>query len=50
MVYYRPDTSTQETKMLYAAAVELFREKAGVSKLIQITDEDEFEEIPDQLL
>ncbi|CDK29183.1 unnamed protein product [Kuraishia capsulata CBS 1993] len=32
LIYYRPQTSTQDMKMLYAGAVELIREKAGVSK------------------
>lgn len=32
MVYWRPPTCSNDAKMLYAGAVELFREKAGVSK------------------
>lgn len=46
LVYWRPPTCGQQSKMLYAAAVELIREKAGVSKLIEVTDEDEFEDLP----
>lgn len=32
LVYWRPRTSGQESKMLYAGAVELMRDKAGVSQ------------------
>lgn len=32
LLYWLPPTCGQESKMLYAGAVELFREKAGVSK------------------
>lgn len=35
--------------MLYAGAVELIREKAGVSKLIEVEEEEDFEDIEDQL-
>lgn len=34
MLYWLPPTSQQSLRMLYAAAVELFREKAGVSKYV----------------
>jgi len=34
MLYWRPPTCGQESKMLYAGAVELMREKAGVSKYV----------------
>lgn len=34
LLYWRPPTSGQESKMLYAGAVELIREKAGVSKYV----------------
>ncbi|KAG5366217.1 Protein AIM7 [Yarrowia sp. B02] len=47
MIYYRPATSTQEARMLYAGAVELVRGKAGVSKFIEIDDEEEFENLAD---
>ncbi|ODQ82741.1 hypothetical protein BABINDRAFT_5663 [Babjeviella inositovora NRRL Y-12698] len=58
LLYYRPRTSTQETKMLYAAAVELIREKAGVARyvtlsyaggVIEIEEEEDFDEIPEKL-
>lgn len=32
MVYWRPPTCSNDAKMLYAGAVEIFREKAGVSR------------------
>lgn len=32
MIYWLPPTSQQSQRMLYAAALELVREKAGVSK------------------
>lgn len=34
LLYWRPPTTGQENKMLYAGAVELFREKAGVAKYV----------------
>lgn len=34
MLYWRPPTCGQESKMLYAGAVELMREKAGVSQYV----------------
>lgn len=48
LVYWKPP-SGQEMKMLFAGAVEMFRGKAGVSKLISIEDEDEFDDIEEQL-
>lgn len=32
LIYWRPPTCGQSSKMLYAGAVELFRDKASVSK------------------
>lgn len=32
LVYWRPRTSGQESRMLYAGAVEMMRDKAGVSQ------------------
>ncbi|ABN66679.2 cofilin/tropomyosin-type actin-binding protein [Scheffersomyces stipitis CBS 6054] len=49
LLYWMPPTSSQETRMLYAGAVEEFREKAGVSKLIKVEDEDDFEDLEEQL-
>ncbi|KAI0461436.1 hypothetical protein LJB42_001105 [Komagataella kurtzmanii] len=49
LVYFRPQTSTQEGKMLYAGAVELFRNKAGVNKVLDIDEEEELLDIPDLL-
>lgn len=34
LIYWLPPTSQQSLRMLYAAAVELIREKAGVSKYV----------------
>ncbi|ODQ67775.1 cofilin/tropomyosin-type actin-binding protein [Nadsonia fulvescens var. elongata DSM 6958] len=45
LIYYRPATSTQDLKMLYAGATELVRNEVGVSKMIEIEDEEEFEDI-----
>ncbi|GME93790.1 unnamed protein product [[Candida] boidinii] len=45
LVYWRPSTSSMEKRMLYAGAVELMRDKAAVSKVIEIDDEDELEEL-----
>ncbi|KAG7193874.1 uncharacterized protein KQ657_005072 [Scheffersomyces spartinae] len=45
MIYWIPPTCNNEGRMLYAGAVELVRDKAGVSKLIKIEEEDEFEDI-----
>ncbi|KAK6458272.1 uncharacterized protein RJT20DRAFT_126253 [Scheffersomyces xylosifermentans] len=49
LLYWIPPTSSQGSRMLYAAAVEEFREKAGVSKLIKVEDEDDFEDLEEQL-
>ncbi|KAG5419719.1 hypothetical protein I9W82_001599 [Candida metapsilosis] len=50
MLYWIPPTSNQANRMLYAGAVEQFRDKAGVSKLIKVEDEDDFEDIEEQLV
>lgn len=34
LLYWRPPTCGQESKMLYAGSVELMREKAGVAKYV----------------
>lgn len=49
LLYWRPPTCGQESKMLYAGSVELMREKAGVAKVIEISDEEDFEDLEDQL-
>ncbi|ODV81823.1 glia maturation factor beta [Suhomyces tanzawaensis NRRL Y-17324] len=49
LLYWIPPTSGQESRMLYAGAVEQFREKAGVSKLIKMEEEEDFEDLEDQL-
>ncbi|KAI5968591.1 hypothetical protein CANMA_002336 [Candida margitis] len=50
MLYWIPHTSNQQNRMLYAGAVEQFRDKAGVSKLIKVEDEDDFEELEEQIV
>lgn len=45
LVYWRPPTSGQASKMLYAGAVELIRDKAGVSKYVLIRKETVIETI-----
>lgn len=37
LLYWRPPTCGQESKMLYAGAVELIREKAGVSQYVSFS-------------
>lgn len=49
MVYWIPPTAGQRSKMMYAGAVEEFRQHAGVSCLLKVEDEDELISIPDQL-
>jgi hypothetical protein len=34
MIYYRPKTATQESRMIYAGATELVRNEAGVAKYV----------------
>lgn len=36
LIYWRPPTCGQESKMLYAGAVELIRDKAGVSQYVEL--------------
>ncbi|ODV63389.1 Aim7p [Ascoidea rubescens DSM 1968] len=50
LVYYLPPTSSQKSRMTYAAAIELFRDKAGVSKLIEVNEEEDFEDIEEKLV
>lgn len=50
MLYWIPPTAGQRSKMMYAGAVEEFRQHAGVSRLLKIEDEEELISIPDQLL
>ncbi|CAN6649090.1 protein Aim7p [Trichomonascus vanleenenianus] len=45
MLYYRPPTCPQNGRMAYAGAVELVRSEAGVTKVIEIEDEEDFEDI-----
>ncbi|KAH3686938.1 hypothetical protein WICPIJ_002099 [Wickerhamomyces pijperi] len=50
MGYWLPPTCTQSARMLYAAAVELFRSKCGVSKLIEFEEEEDFEDLQEKVL
>ncbi|KGQ84061.1 hypothetical protein MEO_04490 [Candida albicans P94015] len=50
MLYWIPPTSGQESRMLYAGAVEQFRDKAGVSKLIKLEEEEDFDDLKEQLI
>lgn len=49
LLYYRPPTSTQNNRMLYAGAVEMVRHEAGVGKVIEIEETEELEEIEKSL-
>lgn len=49
MLYYRPQTTTQENKMVYAGAVELVRNEAMVQKVIELEDPDDLEELEEKL-
>ncbi|KAK9473169.1 actin depolymerizing protein [Dipodascopsis tothii] len=49
MLYYLPETATQQAKMLYAGAVEIFRSAAGVSQLIEIEEDEDLQTIADQI-
>lgn len=40
MLYWIPPTSNQANRMLYAGAVEQFRDKAGVSKYVSKKNEN----------
>lgn len=46
LVYFRPPTATQQAKMLYAGALELFKDKAGVAKVLEIEEAEEVAELP----
>ncbi|GME77384.1 unnamed protein product [Ambrosiozyma monospora] len=48
-VYYRPSTSKQESKMLYAGCLEQFKDKISANKFIEIDDEEDFEELADHI-
>jgi hypothetical protein len=45
MIYFRPQTATQSSRMEYAGAVELVRNEAGVSRVIEIEELDELEDV-----
>lgn len=45
LLYWIPQTCTQQSRMLYAGAVEFVRNEAGVGKLIKLEDEEELEDL-----
>lgn len=49
MIYYLPTTCNSEMKMLYASAKELVRNTAEVNRIIEISDAEDIEGIPDKL-
>lgn len=49
MVYYLPPNSSQNDRMLYAGATELFRNNANVAKMLEVSESEDFEEIPNIL-
>lgn len=49
LLYWKPQTCGQESKMLYAGAIETFRDKAGVSKLIQMEEEEDLENLESEI-
>lgn len=49
LLYWIPPTSGSESRMLYAGALEQFREKAGVSKVLKFEEEEDFEDLQQQL-
>lgn len=46
MLYYLPPNSSQNERMLYAQATELFKSRANVSRMIEIKESEDFEDIP----
>lgn len=49
MLYWLPETCSNEMRMMYAGAKELMRNTAEVGKVIDIGDEDELMDIPKTL-
>lgn len=47
MVYSRPSTSRQESKMLYAGCLELFKNQVSPNKFLEVVEEDDFDELED---
>ncbi|ODV85393.1 hypothetical protein CANARDRAFT_28188 [[Candida] arabinofermentans NRRL YB-2248] len=49
-IYWRPSTSKQDNKMLFAGCLDLFKDQVSASKFIEIVDEEEFEDLVDQIM
>lgn len=49
LLYYLPPTANSELRMLYAGARELMRSSAGVSKVIEVADDEEVENVKEVL-
>ena len=45
MLYYLPPNASQNDRMLYAGATELFKNKANVSRMLEVSESEDFEEI-----
>ncbi|KAK4158298.1 hypothetical protein C8A00DRAFT_28804 [Chaetomidium leptoderma] len=49
MLYYLPTTCNAELRMLYAGAKELMRNTSEVTRILDLENADELEEVPDKL-
>ncbi|QPG76833.1 hypothetical protein FOA43_004227 [Brettanomyces nanus] len=49
MLYYRPSTARQESKMLYAGCLELFKDKVSPNKFLEVDNEEDFEELDQEI-
>ncbi|KAK3994891.1 hypothetical protein QBC44DRAFT_321440 [Cladorrhinum sp. PSN332] len=49
LLYYLPTTCNSELRMLYAGAKELFRNTSEVTKILDLQDPEELEEVPEKL-
>jgi hypothetical protein len=50
MLYYLPTTCNAELRMLYAGAKELMRNTSEVTRIIDVENAEELEEIPEKLV
>ena len=49
MLNYMPPTCNAELRMLYPGAKELMRNTAEVARVIEVSEPEELEEVPDKL-
>ncbi|KAF3913024.1 hypothetical protein ABW21_db0203364 [Orbilia brochopaga] len=49
LLYYMPDNANGELRMVYAGAKELMRNTAEVSKVLDVSDEDELLQVAETL-